>query len=206
MKLPAFLTPSDAALVRGALRDDPRAFERLVFRYQRRAHAVARAAGVPESAADDAVQEAFLKAFRHLPALKGARELRRVASRAASRTSTDRRASTRGSRSRPSRKRAAGPTGPASRTTARSARRAYFPASTRWSSGRASSNTRWRADSSSSPRTSRRSELRSARWRSWRGRPRRSRPGCRRASTRGRGRGTGRLQSCAPRTQEAQEP
>src|SRR5688572_33061179 len=70
MKLPAFLTPSDAALVRGALRDDPRAFERLVLRYQRRAHAVARAAGVPESAADDAVQEAFLKAFRHLPALQ----------------------------------------------------------------------------------------------------------------------------------------
>ena len=61
---------SDAALVRRALADEPRAFETLVCRYQRRAHAIARAAGVRADSAEDVVQEAFLHAFRGLRNLR----------------------------------------------------------------------------------------------------------------------------------------
>jgi RNA polymerase sigma factor (sigma-70 family) len=63
---------SDAALVRRALGDDPRAFEELVLRHQRKAHGFARALGVPPDAVDDVVQEAFLQAFRDLPGLREA--------------------------------------------------------------------------------------------------------------------------------------
>lgn len=42
-----FLADSDAALVRKVLDDRPEAFEELVLRYQTKAHAIARAFGVP---------------------------------------------------------------------------------------------------------------------------------------------------------------
>ncbi len=61
---------SDAAWVRRALGDRPRAFEVLVLRYERRAHAIARAVGVPAACVEDVVQEAFLKAFENLPQLR----------------------------------------------------------------------------------------------------------------------------------------
>lgn len=61
---------SDAELVRKALADSPWACEALVFRYQRSARAVARAAGVEPSSADDVVQEAFLRGFRQLAGLR----------------------------------------------------------------------------------------------------------------------------------------
>jgi RNA polymerase sigma-70 factor (ECF subfamily) len=61
---------SDAALVQRALDDRPEAFEELVFRYQKTAHAIARAAGVPSDAVEDVVQESFLKAFEKLPHLR----------------------------------------------------------------------------------------------------------------------------------------
>src|SRR5882672_11182825 len=66
-----FLLPnSDAALVRKVLDDRPDAFEELVLRYQQKAHALARALGVPDARVDDVVQEAFLKAFENLPHLR----------------------------------------------------------------------------------------------------------------------------------------
>jgi RNA polymerase sigma-70 factor (ECF subfamily) len=61
---------SDATWVRRALDDQPDAFEVLVLRYQKKAHAIAQAVGVPWDAAEDVVQEAFLKAFRSLPLLR----------------------------------------------------------------------------------------------------------------------------------------
>src|SRR2546422_4394892 len=54
---------SDATLVNDALADRPAAFEALVLRYQRKAHAIARAIGVRADSLDDVVQEAFLSAF-----------------------------------------------------------------------------------------------------------------------------------------------
>jgi RNA polymerase sigma factor (sigma-70 family) len=66
--LPIF--PSDAALVRRALRGDSSGFDRLIERHQRKAYAVARAAGVRRDALDDIVQEALLLAFRDLPSLR----------------------------------------------------------------------------------------------------------------------------------------
>lgn len=64
------LFTSDAELVRGALSRSPEAFEELVFRYQKKAHAIARALGVPSSTIDDVVQEAFLSGLRHLSELR----------------------------------------------------------------------------------------------------------------------------------------
>jgi RNA polymerase sigma factor (sigma-70 family) len=61
---------SDAAIVRRTLEGRPEAFEPLVFRYQRKALALARAAGLGPEAAGDAVQEAFLQSFRDLPCLR----------------------------------------------------------------------------------------------------------------------------------------
>jgi RNA polymerase sigma factor (sigma-70 family) len=54
---------SDASLVREALADRREAFEALVLRYQQKAHAIARAIGVPADSVDDVVQESFLQAF-----------------------------------------------------------------------------------------------------------------------------------------------
>jgi RNA polymerase sigma-70 factor (ECF subfamily) len=65
---------SDASLVRQALEDRPEAFEALILRYQRKAHAIARAIGVPVDSLDDVIQEAFLAAFC------GLRDLRSPAS------------------------------------------------------------------------------------------------------------------------------
>jgi RNA polymerase sigma-70 factor (ECF subfamily) len=65
-----FLPRSDEYLVREGLRDAPGAFEALVRRYQRKAHAIALAAGAAPSWVEDAVQEAFLLAFRDLPQLR----------------------------------------------------------------------------------------------------------------------------------------
>ena len=58
------LPRSDEALVRQALLGDGEAFERLIGRHQRRAHAIARAVGVAPDSLDDLVQEAFLAAFK----------------------------------------------------------------------------------------------------------------------------------------------
>ena len=60
---------SDAWSVRRVRSGRPEAFEVLVFRYQRKAFAIARAAGVSSSSLDDVVQEAFFQAFRDLGAL-----------------------------------------------------------------------------------------------------------------------------------------
>jgi RNA polymerase sigma-70 factor (ECF subfamily) len=61
---------SDAALVRQALAQQPEAFDALVVRHQRQAHAIARAVGARASAVDDVVQQAFLQAFRGLHGLR----------------------------------------------------------------------------------------------------------------------------------------
>ena len=61
---------SDAHLVRRTLADDAGAAESLVLRYQGKARAVVRAAGVREDSVEDLVQDAFLHAFRRLEALR----------------------------------------------------------------------------------------------------------------------------------------
>ena len=61
---------NDTTLVHGALAGQAAAFEALVERHQKKAHAVARAHGVVGAALDDVVQDAFLKAFRELPSLR----------------------------------------------------------------------------------------------------------------------------------------
>ncbi len=61
---------SDADLVRKAVAGDSAAFENLVQRYQRKAFAIARAAGAPRDVLEDVVQEAFLRAFRQLASLR----------------------------------------------------------------------------------------------------------------------------------------
>jgi len=57
---------SDLLLVSKAQRGDARAFEALIRRYNRRLYRVARGILRDESAAEDAVQEAYLSAFTHL--------------------------------------------------------------------------------------------------------------------------------------------
>ncbi len=64
-----FQSLSDARLVRRVLSGRPEAFEMLVFRYQKKAYAIAHALGVPPSSLDDAVQEAFFQAYRDLARL-----------------------------------------------------------------------------------------------------------------------------------------
>jgi RNA polymerase sigma-70 factor (ECF subfamily) len=61
---------SDARLVRAALAGRAAALEALVRRYQRQAHAVARAAGASGEDVEDAVQDAFLRAIERLPDLR----------------------------------------------------------------------------------------------------------------------------------------
>jgi RNA polymerase sigma-70 factor (ECF subfamily) len=58
--------PDDAALVRAARDGDDAAFGALVRLHQRRAYAVARAITVEHEDAEDAVQDAFLHAYRAL--------------------------------------------------------------------------------------------------------------------------------------------
>src|SRR5262245_57056076 len=63
-----FLEPR---LVKAALAGDAAAVEELVLRYQRRAHAVARAITAGSTAEpEDIVQESFLQALRDLPRLR----------------------------------------------------------------------------------------------------------------------------------------
>ncbi len=61
---------SDEGLIEKARADDRVAFEALVFRYQKKAYAIAHATGVEQSSLEDVVQEAFYLAFRDLPTLK----------------------------------------------------------------------------------------------------------------------------------------
>lgn len=63
-------TASDAELVRRARAGRHEAFESLVERYQRKAHAVARAHGVRGDVVADVVQDSFLRAFRGLDRLQ----------------------------------------------------------------------------------------------------------------------------------------
>ena len=58
--------PDDAALVRAARAGDDAAFGALVRLHQRRAYAVARAITIEHEDAEDAVQDAFLHAYRAL--------------------------------------------------------------------------------------------------------------------------------------------
>ncbi len=62
--------PSDSTIVRRTMEGHPQEFEALVFRYQKKAHAIARALGLRPPESEDAVQEAFLQAFRDLPGLR----------------------------------------------------------------------------------------------------------------------------------------
>lgn len=59
-------TWTDDALVAAAQRDDDRAFEILIRRYNRRLFRAARSVLRDDDAAEDAVQEAYLRAFAHL--------------------------------------------------------------------------------------------------------------------------------------------
>lgn len=68
-----FDRPKDGELVRRALNKDPDAFERLILRWQGRAIAVALAAGAGSHGAEDAAQEAILRAFRGLADLRDPR-------------------------------------------------------------------------------------------------------------------------------------
>jgi len=61
-----FADLTDHALVELAQRNDERAFEALMRRYNRRLFRVARSVLRDESAAEDAVQEAYIRAFTHL--------------------------------------------------------------------------------------------------------------------------------------------
>ena len=64
------LLKTDRALVERALAGQPEAFEALVQRYQRLVYAIARGLGLPRDAAEDAVQECFLRGFRDLADLR----------------------------------------------------------------------------------------------------------------------------------------
>lgn len=63
---------SDAALVRSVRSGNTDAFEALVHRHQKKAHAIAHALHIPSGARDDVVQESFLQAFRDLRRLRRA--------------------------------------------------------------------------------------------------------------------------------------
>jgi RNA polymerase sigma-70 factor, ECF subfamily len=68
--------PSDAALVARAQGGDSGAFESLVKRHIRAAHAVAFAVLAEKSDADDAVQDGFLSALQHLDSCSPAEKFR----------------------------------------------------------------------------------------------------------------------------------
>jgi RNA polymerase sigma factor (sigma-70 family) len=70
MKLMPIFALSDGDLVRRALREDARAGEELVLRYQRKAWAIVRAMGVRSDVMEDVVQESFLRAFGDLRRLE----------------------------------------------------------------------------------------------------------------------------------------
>ena len=68
--------PSDADLVARAQGGDTGAFETLVKRHIRAAHAVALAVLAEQADADDAVQDGFLSALRHLDSCAPAEKFR----------------------------------------------------------------------------------------------------------------------------------
>jgi len=61
---------SDGALVAAARRGETQAFKELVFRHQKRVLAVAQRRTNDREDAEDAVQESFHKAFRHIDAFQ----------------------------------------------------------------------------------------------------------------------------------------
>ena len=61
----------DAELVRRALSRDNTAFRTIMERYNRRLYRIARGILRNESEAEDAVQEAYVKAFTHLGGFRG---------------------------------------------------------------------------------------------------------------------------------------
>ena len=70
MKTWRFLSRSDRKLVLAALAGEEVAREELVLRYQRKGYATVQALGVSEQWLDDVVQQAFLRAFGSLHALR----------------------------------------------------------------------------------------------------------------------------------------
>ena len=60
----------DAILIRRTLSGETEAFSQLVDRYRPSVFAFAASRGLPPSDADDAAQDAFIRAFRHLGTLK----------------------------------------------------------------------------------------------------------------------------------------
>ncbi len=63
-------TKSDAELVRRVLAGRAEAFEELIFRYEKRACAIALASGIPPDRQQDVLQEAVLKSLRTLRGLR----------------------------------------------------------------------------------------------------------------------------------------
>ena len=73
-----FSAADDTSLVRSVLAGEPAAFELLMRRYNRRLYRVARAVLRSDEEAEDALQEAYLSAFRPLAQFRqgvGARNL-----------------------------------------------------------------------------------------------------------------------------------
>ncbi|MGH6867717.1 MAG: RNA polymerase sigma factor [Methylocella sp.] len=69
---PHFAVPSDdAELVRRALARDDKAFRTIMERHNRRLYRIARSILQNDSEAEDAVQEAYVKALTHLSAFRG---------------------------------------------------------------------------------------------------------------------------------------
>jgi RNA polymerase sigma-70 factor (ECF subfamily) len=83
------VAPDDAALVARARDGDRVAFGELVSRHTRGAFAIARAYFASEADAEDAVQEAFVKAFRALDQLKDGRKFAGWLARITANTSLD---------------------------------------------------------------------------------------------------------------------
>ena len=66
-----FEAADDQALVTGVQRGDARAFEALMRRYNRRLYRTARAILKDDAAAEDALQEAYVAAYRHVREFRG---------------------------------------------------------------------------------------------------------------------------------------
>jgi RNA polymerase sigma-70 factor (ECF subfamily) len=77
--MPALAKPLEAAddhaLIAGVRRGDAGAFEALMRRYNRRLYRTARAILKDDGAAEDALQEAYVAAYRHLPEFRGDAQL-----------------------------------------------------------------------------------------------------------------------------------
>src|SRR5688500_4689932 len=62
---------TDAELIAGVARRDPQAFEQLMRRHNSRLFRVARAILKDDAEAEDALQEAYLDAYRHIADFRG---------------------------------------------------------------------------------------------------------------------------------------